>query len=62
MITMREAFAKAQGHETEYNAYDEYLDEMQKKYDCERARVLKQREFKRESAWENIKGKAVAYG
>lgn len=60
MITMREAFAKAQGRETEYNAYDEYLDEMQKKYDCERARVLKHREFKRESAWENIKGKAMA--
>lgn len=60
MITMREAFAKAQGHETEYNAYDEYLDEMQKKYDCERARVLKQREFKRESAWDNMKRKAMA--
>ena len=60
MITMKEAFAKAQGHETEYNAYDEYLDEMQKKYDCERVRVLKHREFKRESAWENIKGKAMA--
>lgn len=60
MITMKQAFAKAQGHETECNAYDEYLDEMQKKYDCERARVFKQREFKRESAWENIKRKAVA--
>ena len=60
MITMKEAFSKAQGHETEYNAYDEYLDEMQKKYDCERARVLKQREFKRERAWENIKGKVMA--
>jgi len=55
MITMKEAFAKAQGHETEHNAYNEYLDEMQKKYDCERARILKQREFKRESAWDNIK-------
>ena len=60
MITMREAFAKAQGHETEYNAYDEYLDEMQKKYDCERARILKKREFRHGSAWENIKGKAMA--
>ena len=58
MITMREAFAKAQGHEKEYNAYDEYLDEMQKKYDCERARVFKQREFKRESAWNDIQKKA----
>ena len=54
MITMKEAFAKAQETEAEYNAYDEYLDEMQKKYDCERARILKQREFKRESAWNDI--------
>lgn len=60
MITMREAFANAQGNEAEYNAYDEYLDEMQKKYDCERARVFKQREFKRESAWENMKRKVSA--
>ena len=30
MITMKQAFAKAQGREEEYNAYDEYLDEMQK--------------------------------
>lgn len=59
MITMKAAFANAQGNEAEYNAYDEYLDEMQKKYDCERARVFKQREFKRESAWENMKRKAV---
>lgn len=58
MTTMKEAFAKAQETEAEYNAYDEYLDEMQKKYDCERARVLKQREFKRESAWEAITKKA----
>lgn len=58
MITMKQAFAKAQGHEKEYNAYDEYLDEMQKKYDCERARVFKQREFKRESAWNDIQKKA----
>lgn len=54
MMTMKQAFAKAQEHETEYNAYDEYLDEMQKKYDCERARVMKQREFKKESSWRNI--------
>lgn len=27
---------------TEYNAYDEYLYEMNKKYECERARVFKQ--------------------
>jgi len=60
MITMKQAFAKAQGHETEHNAYDEYLDEMQKKNDCERARFLKQREFKRESAWENIKRRVSA--
>lgn len=58
MMTMKQAFAKAQGHETDYNTYDEYLDEMQKKYDCERARVMKQREFKHESAWENIKRRA----
>lgn len=58
MTTMKEAFAKAQKTEAEYNAYDEYLDEMQKKYDCERARVFKQREFKRESAWENMKRRA----
>lgn len=58
MMTMKAAFAKAQGNEAEYNAYDEYLDEMQKKYDCERARVFKQREFKRESAWENMKRRA----
>ena len=50
MITMKQAFAKAQGNEAEYNAYDEYLDEMQKKYDCERARIYKQHEFKRENA------------
>ena len=60
MITMKQAFAKAQGHEKEYNAYDEYLDEMQKKYDCERARVLKQREFKRESAWNDIERRVGA--
>ena len=60
MMTMKQAFAKAQGHETDYNAYDEYLDEMQKKYDCERARVFKQREFKRESAWGDIKRKVSA--
>lgn len=58
MITMKQAFAKAQGRETDYNAYDEYLDEMQKKYDCERARILKQREFKRESAWKDIERRA----
>lgn len=58
MMTMKQAFAKAQGHEAEYNAYDEYLDEMQKKYDCERARIYKQHEFKRENAWENITKKA----
>lgn len=60
MITMREAFAKAQGNEVEYNYYDEYLDEMQKKYDCERARIMKQKEFKRESAWENIERRVSA--
>ena len=54
MITMKQAFAKAQGHEADYNAYDEYLDEMQKKYDCERTRAFKQREFKRESTWKDI--------
>lgn len=62
MITMKEAFAKAQETEAEYNAYDEYLDEMQKKYDCERARILKQREFKRESAWNDIQKKARRVG
>ena len=50
MMTMKQAFAKAQGHEAEYNEYDEYLDEMQKKYDCERARIYMQHEFKRENA------------
>ena len=39
-------------NEAEYNEYDEYLDEMQKKYDCERARIYKQNEFKRENALE----------
>ena len=58
MMTMKQTFAKAQGNEAEYNAYDEYLDEMHKKYDCERARIYKQHEFKRESAWENITKKA----
>lgn len=62
MITMKQAFAKAHGTEAEYNAYDEYLDEMQKKYDCERARIYKQHEFKRESAWENITKKARRVG
>lgn len=62
MITMREAFAKAQETEAEYNAYDEYLDEMQKKYDCERARVFKQREFRRESAWGDITKKVRRVG
>ena len=52
MMTMKQAFAKAQGHEEEYNAYDEYLDEMQKKHDCERARIYKQHEFKRENSLE----------
>ena len=57
MMTMKQAFAKAQGHEEEYNAYDEYLDEMQKKYDCERARIYKQHEIKRENALKNaLKG------
>lgn len=37
-------------NEEAYNEYDEYLDEMQKKYDCERARIYKQHEFKRENA------------
>lgn len=60
MMTMKQAFAKAQGREEDCNAYDEYLDEMQKKYDCERARVFKQREFKRDSTWEHIKRKAEA--
>lgn len=60
MITMKQAFAKAQGHEEDYNAYDEYLDEMQKKYDCERARIMKQKEFKRSNAWEDIKRKVSA--
>lgn len=60
MMTMKQAFAKAQGRETDYNAYDEYLDEMQKKYDCERARIMKQREFKRSNAWEDIKRKVSA--
>lgn len=60
MMTMKQAFAKAQDNEAEYNAYDEYLDEMQKKYDCERARIYKQHEFKRESAWDNIKKKVSA--
>jgi hypothetical protein len=30
--------------------YDEYLDEMQKKRDAERARIFKQQEFRREGA------------
>lgn len=61
MMTMKEAFAKAHGHEAEYNAYDEYLDEMKKKYDCERARIFKQREFRRETrAWEDIRKKVTA--
>ena len=49
---MKKELAKAQGHGEEYNAYDEYLDEMQKKYDCERARIYKQHEFKRENSLE----------
>lgn len=53
-MTMKQAFAKAQGNEADYNAYDEYLDEMRKKYDCERARVMKQKEFRKESSWKNI--------
>lgn len=52
MMTMKKALAKAQGNEAEYNEYDEYLDEMQKKYDCERARIYKQHEFKRENSLE----------
>ena len=52
MMTMKKAFEKAQEHEAEYNEYDEYLDEMQKKYDCERARIYKQNEFKRENSLE----------
>lgn len=61
MMTMKAAFAKAQGRETDYNAYDEYLAEMQKKYDCERARIFKQREFRRETrAWEDIRKKVTA--
>ena len=48
-MTMKKTLTKAQGNEEEYNAYDEYLDEMQKKYDCERARIYKQQEFKREN-------------
>ena len=61
MMTMKAAFAKAQGRETDYNAYDEYLTEMQKKYDCERARIFKQREFRRETrAWNDIKRKVGA--
>lgn len=58
MMTMKQAFARAQGNETDYNAYDEYLDEMRKKYDCERARVMKQKEFKKESTWKNIERRA----
>ena len=46
MMTMKH------GNEAEYNEYDEYLDEMQKKYDCERARIYKQNEFKRENSLE----------
>ena len=52
MMTMKKALAKAQENEAEYNAYDEYLDEMQKKNDCERARIYKQHEFKRENSLE----------
>ena len=48
-MTMKKTLTKAQGNEEEYNAYEEYLDEMQKKYDCERARIYKQQEFKREN-------------
>lgn len=59
MMTVKQAFAKAQENEAEYNVYDEYLYEMQKKYDCERARIYKH-EFKRESAWGNIKKKVSA--
>lgn len=58
MTTMKEAFAKAQETEAEYNAYDEYLDEMQREYDCERARIFKKREFNRESAWNDIERRA----
>ena len=55
MMTMKQAFAKAQGRSTvDTAAYDEYYEEMQKKYACERARIYKQKEFKRENAWENI--------
>ena len=57
IMTIKKAFAKAQGNEAEYNAYDEYLDEMQKKYDCERARIYKQQEFKRENALERKENK-----
>lgn len=58
MMTMKQAFARAQGNETDYNAYDEYIDEMRKKYDCERARVMKQKEFQKESTWKNIERRA----
>ena len=34
-------------NEKDCNAYDEYLYEMQKKYDCERERIFKQIEFKK---------------
>ena len=58
MITMKEAFNKAQNSPDPYDYYEEYREEWEKKIACERARVFKQREFKRESAWDNIKKKA----
>ena len=39
---------------TEYNAYDEYLYEMNKKYECERARVFKQIEQEKQKKFNNI--------
>lgn len=58
MITMKEAFNKAQNSADPYDYYEEYREEWEKKIACERARVFKQREFKRESAWNDIKKKA----
>lgn len=62
MITTKEAFNKAQNSADSYDYYEEYREEWEKKIACERARVFKQREFKRESAWDNIKKKARRVG
>lgn len=55
MITMKEAFNKAQNSPDPYDYYEEYREEWEKKIACERARVFKQREFKRETKeWSRI--------